>query len=141
MVILEKMMVLFGIMMLGFCAYKKGMSTEETSKRLSGLIVNIANPCIILSAVIDGDISAVSKSDVLLTMATAWIVYFVLIIIAELVVIVLKVPKNQRGVYRVMTVFSNIGYKGFPIIMSIYGSNALIYASLLLIPFNWLFLS
>lgn len=44
--------------------------------------------------------------------------------------------KTDYGVYRVMTVFSNIGFMGFPLLTAMYGSESLLYASLFLIPYN-----
>ena len=35
-----------------------------------------------------------------------------------------------------MTVFSNIGFMGFPVISALYGSGALLYAALFMIPYN-----
>jgi predicted permease len=35
-----------------------------------------------------------------------------------------------------MTIFSNIGFMGFPVIDALYGSEALLYATMFLIPFN-----
>ena len=35
-----------------------------------------------------------------------------------------------------MTIFSNIGFMGFPVISALYGNEALLYASVFLIPFN-----
>lgn len=132
------MLVLFLIMMIGYAACRREILTEAVCKKLSGIIVNIANPCIILSAVVDGDISAVKGSDVILTIAVSWAVYGVLLLAAELLPRILRVPAADLGMYKVMTVFSNMGYMGFPIILSVYGSTALLYASVFLIPFNFL---
>lgn len=35
-----------------------------------------------------------------------------------------------------MTVFSNIGFMGFPVVSALYGSGALLYAALFMIPYN-----
>ena len=51
MVALQQMLVLFIIMMIGFIAYKKNIITDETSKKLSAIVVNISNPALILSSV------------------------------------------------------------------------------------------
>lgn len=48
MVALQQMLVLFIIMMIGFIAYKKNIITDETSKKLSAIVVNISNPALIL---------------------------------------------------------------------------------------------
>lgn len=134
--ILEKMLVLFLIMAVGFIAAKKDMITPEASKKFSGIIVNIANPAIILSSVLESDLDSLDSSALVNTAIVAVIMYAALILLAEIIVRVMRVPAEQRGIYRLMTVFSNIGYMGYPVIQSIYGSTALIYASVFLIPFN-----
>lgn len=138
MVVLQKMLVLFLIMLVGYAASKKQLLTKEVSRKLSGIIINIANPCMILSAVLDGDIQAIQKSSVLFVLCFAWGIYVILMLIAEMIPRLLRVPEKDFGMYRVMTVFTNMGYMGFPVIKSIYGNTALLYASLFMIPFDFL---
>lgn len=138
MIVLQKMLELFLIMLVGYAASKKQLLTKEVSQKLSGIILNIANPCMILSAVLDGDLQSIKKSSVWSVLLLAWIIYGILILIAEIIPRVLRVPKKDFGMYRVMTVFTNMGYMGFPVIKSIYGNTALLYASLFMIPFDFL---
>ena len=49
--------------------------------------------------------------------------------------------EKLRGVVVVMTVFTNIGFMGVPMVRGIYGADALIYMTVFLIPFNILFFS
>lgn len=138
MIILEKMLVLFLVMMIGYAACRKQMITEEVSKKISGMIVNIANPAIILSSVTDDDISLIEGEQIIITILFSFLLYGVLLIAAEAVPRLLRADKKDYGMYKVMTVFSNMGYMGFPVILSLYGNEALIYASIFLIPFNLL---
>ena len=138
MVVLQKMLVLFLIMLVGYEASKKQLLTKEVSQKLSGIIINIANPCMILSSVLDGDLKSIQTSSIWFVLLLAWIVYAILMLIAEIVPRLLRVPQKDFGMYRMMTVFTNMGYMGFPIIKSIYGNAALLYASLFMIPFDFL---
>ncbi len=45
------MIVLFIIMGIGLAAYKSNIITSETRGKLSSIVVNIANPALILSSV------------------------------------------------------------------------------------------
>lgn len=63
MLIVNRMLILFLIMLIGFVAYKCGMITDEVSKKLSGIILNIANPAIILNSVLENDISQIGAED------------------------------------------------------------------------------
>lgn len=134
MVALQQMLVLFIIMMIGFIAYKKNIITDETSKKLSAIVVNISNPALILSSVTGN--ATVTGTELVETMFVAIGMYVFLIAVAALVPVIIKAPAKDRGTYRVMTIFGNVGFMGFPIISSLYGSGALLYASLFLLPYN-----
>lgn len=134
MVALQQMLVLFIIMMIGFIAYKKNIITDETSKKLSAIVVNISNPALILSSVTGN--ATVTGAELVETMFVAIGIYVFLIAVAALVPVIIKAPAKDRGTYRVMTIFGNVGFMGFPIISSLYGGGALLYASLFLLPYN-----
>lgn len=134
MVAFQQMLVLFIIMMIGCIAYKTNLITDETGKKLSGIVVNISNPAMILSSVIGND--TVTGNELIITMCIAGGMYVFLIAAAMIMPVILRVPKESAATYRVMTIFSNIGFMGFPIISSLYGSNALLYGALFLMPYN-----
>lgn len=134
MVALQQMLVLFIIMMIGFIAYKKNIITDETSKKLSAIVVNISNPALILSSVTGN--ATVTGAELVETLFVAIGMYVFLIAVAALVPVIIKAPAKDRGTYRVMTIFGNVGFMGFPIISSLYGGGALLYASLFLLPYN-----
>ena len=50
MILLKQMVVLFLLMIVGFICRKTGLLTEESAKKISGIVVNVANPALILSA-------------------------------------------------------------------------------------------
>ena len=50
MLLLEQMLTLFLIMCIGYYSCKKGIITGEVNQKLSAIVVNIANPAMILSS-------------------------------------------------------------------------------------------
>lgn len=132
---LQQMIVLFLIMLVGFIAYKKDYINDNASKKLSSIVVNIANPALILSSVLSMDHTVTGK-DLLTTVMLSAALFSSLLLIAVAVPGLFRVNRESYGAYRLMTVFSNIGFMGFPIISSVYGSGALLYATLFLIPYN-----
>lgn len=132
---LQQMIVLFLIMLVGFVAYKKDYINDNASKKLSAIVVNIANPALVLSSIVSMD-GTITGRDLLTTVLIAAALYGGLLLISVFVPKLFRVPGESYGAYRVMTVFSNIGFMGFPIISSVYGSGALLYATLFLIPYN-----
>ena len=135
MVLLQQMVVLFIIMIIGFLCQKKGMLNEEANKRISGLVVNVANPALVLSASINKE-NVIEGMELLASSLLAIGMFGVLILIARFLPVILKIDKQNHGTYKAMTVFSNIGFMGFPVISAVYGSEALLYASVFLLPFN-----
>ena len=134
MLLLEQMVVLFLLMGVGFYAYKKGFMTDETAKKISAIVVNIANPAMILTGCMSDD--KIEGRELLVVAVIVISVYVVLMILATFMPHLLRVEKKSRGTYQNMTIFSNIGFMGFPVISALYGSGALLYASLFTIPFN-----
>ncbi|MBO5056528.1 MAG: AEC family transporter [Eubacterium sp.] len=134
MLLLQQMIVLFILMGIGFLCYKLGMITDEVSKKLSAIVVNIANPALVLTGCMgEGKIQG---KELLLIAGLVIAVYAVLLLLAMLIPIVLKVDKKSRGTYQAMTIFSNIGFMGFPVVSALYGSSAILYAALFTIPYN-----
>ena len=137
MVLLGQMIILFIIMAVGFACEKRGIIDDYSSKKISGIVINVANPALVLSAgMASGE--RVPLKDLGFTALLAVLMFVSLMLIAEIIPRLLRAPKRRYGTYRVMTVFSNIGFMGFPVIAATYGSTALLYASVFLFPFNLL---
>lgn len=135
MILLQQMIVLFLIMIVGFVCRRIGIINDEASKCLSGIVVNVANPALILSSTINKE-STIAGKELLLTVVLAIVIYAILLLLAEILPRLLRVSKADFGVYKAMTVFSNIGFMGFPLLVAMYGSESLLYASIFLIPYN-----
>lgn len=134
MLILQQMLVLFFIMLAGFFAQQKQILDEDACKKVSWIVVNIANPAMILSSV-TGE-SRIQPGELAVTILIALLMFLSLMILASFLPVVLHVDKPQYGVYRVMTVFSNIGFMGFPILSALYGKESLLYAALFVLIYN-----
>lgn len=134
MLLLQQMIVLFIFMMIGYFAAVKGILDEKTCKNLSWIIVNVANPAMIISGSIGKSSIGVNKIIFILLLACA--LFALMIILSYIIAASFRVPEKQAGVYKVMLVFSNIGFMGFPLIKALYGAGALIYASPFMIVFN-----
>lgn len=134
MLLLEQMIVLFILMGIGFFCYKRGVITEEVSRKLSAIVVNIANPALVLTGGMGEE--KISGQDLRLTLMIVVFMYAALLLLALVLPGLLRVEGRSRGTYRAMTVFSNIGFMGFPVINALYGSGALLYATFFVIPYN-----
>ena len=135
MILLKQMLVLFTMMLVGVYCRKKGIFNDEANKRISSLVVNVANPALILSSSINQE-AVIEGMEFVKTFLLAWGMFGVLMVIAVFMPKILRADVKEYGTYRTMTIFSNIGFMGFPVIDALYGSEALLYATMFLIPFN-----
>ena len=132
--IFNEMFVLFILMLLGFCAFKWRLLDLEMNRKLSRLILTVTSPALILASVSQGNSD--DKARVYYILMIAVLMYLLLPLIAIVLNKVLFIQKNEDKLYRFMTVFSNIGFMGFPVIASIYGDEAIFYASIFNLMFN-----
>ena len=129
--------VLFFIMVLGyFLKYSKRID-GTFDRALSKLLLEATVPSLILSSVLNAE-NIPPAEQVLKLFGLSFAVYAILIVIGEIAVRVLLLPKGRRGVYRFATLFGNVGFVGFPVISAIFGQDALINAAMFNIPFNLL---
>jgi len=135
MLLLQQMIVLFVLMLIGFFVSKKGYISDATFKQMSWLVVYVACPAMVISGSVNSG-KMMEGKELFAALGLTIAIYIVLIIIGLLTPMFLGVPKEDRGVYKVMMIFSNIGFMGFPLIGSLYGTEALLYAALFQIPFN-----
>lgn len=134
MVLLQQMGILFVYMMIGYVACKKEYFNQEFEKKLSWLVVNVANPMLAISAVVNNE-EQIAKKDFYVTVLLAICFYAFFLILAQILPRLIGVQKSDIGVYKMMTTFNNIGFMGFPVIAAAYGNGALIYA----VPFSIMF--
>ena len=134
MVLLQQMGILFVYRMIGYVACKKKYFDQEFGKKLSWLVVNVANPMLAISAVVNNE-EQIPKKDFYVTVLLAICFYAFFLILAQILPRLIGVQKSDIGVYKMMTTFNNIGFMGFPVIAAAYGNGALIYA----VPFSIMF--
>lgn len=140
MLLLQQMIVLFIYMIIGYGAAKKSIFDEGFSKKISWLVVNVANPAMVLSSVVNGE-GSIRGKDLMLTARIAVVMFGVLLLTARIVPIIFRVEKEDKNIYKVLTVFNNIGFMGYPVIAAAYGNEALLYAAVFCMVFNILIYS
>ncbi len=127
MILFQQMLVLLFYMLIGYFFAKRGVFDSHFCSGISWLVTNVANPALVISAVVNGD-GTIKGEELLLVTGIAVVTYAVLLVMAALMPKVLRISGDDVCVYRNMTVFSNIGFMGFPLISATYGQNALLYA-------------
>ena len=134
MVMLQQMIVMFLMMAVGYLCYRRQILTEEVSRKVSAIVVNVANPCMILSSALTDQ--QMQGKELVQTLAIVVMMYVFLLVMAQLLPRILCIQKESRGAYAAMTVFANIGFMGFPVLAAMYSNGALLYGAVFQIPFN-----
>lgn len=134
MVMLQQMIVMFLMMAVGYLCYRKQILTEEVSRKVSAIVVKVANPCMILSSALTDQ--QMQGKELVQTLAIVVMMYVFLLVMAQLLPRILCIQKESRGAYAAMTFFANIGFMGFPVLAAMYGNGALLYGAVFQIPFN-----
>lgn len=120
--------------LLGWCISKLGFMKAEFERELSHLLLQVALPCLVLSSALGDDVKLPSIVDTFSLMGLSFAMYMVAIVIAFAVTAALRVPKGTECSYRFAVLFGNAGFIGFPVISAVLGKQALLYASIALIP-------
>lgn len=134
-VVISQMLELFLILALGYIAAKKKVVSPHFGSQLSNFILSITLPCMMLASVATMPEDTNNK-DVVMMFIIAILFYVVMPFIAYFITRILMVIKEDRHLYMYMTIWSNIGFMGFPVIASIFGEGAIFYATIFNLIFN-----
>lgn len=133
-ILLPIMIKLFAIMLLGYLINKGNILDSHTNQKLSLFIVNITAPLLIITSVLNADTN--NKLSVLVLIAGGILMYTVFVILAKVFTKVLKLPKQDKSAYECMIVFSNSAFMGYPVVQSIFGTEAIFHTSMIHFAFN-----
>jgi len=139
-VIINQMIVLFILMAVGFIVGKAKVLTKEGNKTLSKIVLFIALPCTVLSAVFENE-AAITIGDTVYFLLFSLLTFLIAFLISIPVIHILGGDKANRGILNLMSVFSNCAFMGFPVVIAIYGISSAYYVALFNIPFNALVFS
>lgn len=134
-VVLQQMLVLLTMMALGYFVYRKGWLNDESYGHVSKICVNILNPCIVIYGVTGKDSNL--PGHIVVQNLTFMCIYFVvLIILSKPITRILKVSKDNRSIYELMVIFSNVGFMGIPVISSIFGQESVVLIAFYMLGYN-----
>ena len=126
MILLRQMIVLAFIMLIGFYLAKKDILDKATTKKISWIVVNLCNPALMINAALGEE--RLAESTLLLTVKVAGAFYLFLLIFGAVLPYILCDKKNK--IYSLMIVFGNVGFMGYPLLQAMYGSQAVLIASI-----------
>ncbi len=132
-----QMAMLFFIMICGFVARKKKMTSDSFDGNLSKLVMTITLPATILNSVLSDE--NLPSDEIILMMFGYSLIYFVVVSAFAFVVAHLvyrSLPRAARGAHAFMMVFGNVGFLGFAVLAAVFNQDAVLYAAIFNIVFN-----
>ena len=136
-IIAGQMLVLFFMMLAGFIAFKAHIVSQAGSKSLSSVIINIFNPCLIISGVLNKKITY-SPRMVAENLVLVAVFFLVLIVLSRLFTKMMRLLPGEVNSYRLMMIFPNLGFMGIPLVRSLYGEEAVIFVAFYIVGYNLL---
>ncbi len=137
-VVLQQMGVIVILVAIGIYLYKKKVMDNVFSQKLSTIVMDICNPALILASIISGNVEA-SHEDLLIAMTLGFIFYIGLAFLGFLIPLILRVEKDYRRFYNMMTVYTNVGFIGIPVARAILPEKAILYVIVCNIMYSFLF--
>lgn len=131
--VFSQIIILFLIMIVGFIAKRKNIMNNEVSRGLTELVLNVTFPFMIIAS-FNFEYSKEMMNTGMIILGISFAAH--LLLIAAGGILFRKYPQNLKGVLRFITVFSNCGFMGYPVINSIYGTVGVFYTAIYNIPFN-----
>ena len=134
--IFQEIVTLFVIVGVGYAAKRLRFMNDEFDRMLSKLVINIALPGMILGSVLTAT-ELPTQTEVWLCLGLSVASNLVMFAVAYAFTLLMRIPDGHRGVYRFMLCFGNVGFIGYPVLSAVFGPDALVYAAVFNLPFNF----
>ena len=131
--VVDQMIVMFLLLLVGLLCARIGLIDAAFNKKLSLLVLNVAQVASILAAAMNVG-SGVAARELLGVLGISLLVLLFLYALSFLYPLCLRAKKQERGIWQFLATFGNFGFMGFPVVSALLGAQALFYNSLFLIP-------
>lgn len=131
-ILLSQMTILFTVVFAGYICGKTRLMTAALSKGLSGLIVNLTCPCLVLASTM-GEVMP-DRRLILPLLVIGAVTYAILLPVATYLPRLWGCKDPERGLHSFMLTFGNVGFIGYPVVASVFGPEAVFYAAILNVP-------
>ncbi|GAA0722039.1 AEC family transporter [Clostridium malenominatum] len=136
--IVNQVIVLCFVMLIGFYGRKKRIIKEEMLKGLTEMLLNITLPALLLATFNSTYSKEVMQNVIKIFFYSLGIhIFFAL----GSNIFTIKSKDERKKILRFVTIFSNFGFMGYPIMQGVFGNVGVFYASIFGVPFNILLLT
>lgn len=126
--ILNPVIMLFIAIFIGLISAKTGYIPMSAKDSISKLIVNITLPLFIITSLLSRDMTIETLRGALVASVSAVVVMTVLYFLGLLSARLFKMEEPTKTLHAVLTGSGNVAFMGYPIVLALFGSDALFYA-------------
>ncbi|GHV96294.1 transporter [Spirochaetia bacterium] len=130
--IINTQLLLLSLIAIGVITAKSKLVDKQGAATLSELVLNVLLPCNILSSFINNEGKDIFRSLALMLIISVFIQAAAFVL--GKYVFYRAMPPEQKNVLCYSTLISNASFLGNPVVESIFGLSALVYASVYLLP-------
>lgn len=128
--IINQMILLFGLIIVGYITNKMGGLDDVANKRFSSFLLKVTLPATILDSALSQNGMGYQK---LISIVVVGVIVFTLIpLVAKLYAKLVK----GNAIHELMIIYPNQGFMGLPIVASIFGAEGVFYVAILMMIFN-----
>ncbi len=124
--VLKQMTMIAVLAAIGFFLQKKKVLDKNSTPVISRIVVDICNPALIVSTILTGNIT-VTHEEFLKGVGVSAGVYLLFILVGYIIPHLIRVPKDERKFYTIMSIYGNVGFLGIPVAKAILPENAMLY--------------
>lgn len=140
-IIVEQMGKLFLMLCIGFVMAHLDLLDVHTKQKLTKILLYVTTPMMMIDAFYDRMqmLESQNTTDAIsvgMLFLYSFAFYLILIVLSLILVYAMRTPRSERQLYIFMTIFGNVGFMGFPVVESVYGTEGLFYAAILNSVFN-----
>lgn len=129
----ENVLTLFIMMGVGFLFAYQGKLSEKTRAQMTGILMNVVAPCLIITSMPDKR-DAQTLKIFWMTALILLIIYFIMILGAAF--FFRKEKTDTRSVLQYGMIYGNVGFMGLPLLDAVLGHDALIFGVISIVMFN-----
>lgn len=131
----RQMVLLFGVILIGFMAAKIGLIDQSVNQKASLLLNGVVSPMQVISSALSGA-RPVSNKKVFVIIGIVCLIYLALIAAARLFPVIFRIGREKSGVYQCLLIFANVGFMGYPVVEALFGKSHMFYATLIVVVFQ-----
>ena len=124
-IVLGKVIGIFIMVLIGYGANKIGWLPVQSSKYLSKIVINIAAPCVVIHSMSQQELSIDSVKTMLIVLGCIFVSYIFSWAFSIFICWLMKVPEDDKGIYKNFLIFTNNAFMGFPVALALFGSEGM----------------